>query len=407
MKDMTMSVFGSGRTAIWRLMAAQALVGAHSTTIFATGAVLGAKLAPQASLATLPVSIFMAGMAGSTLPSGVVAERYGRSAVFMIGAMLGVSSGLLGAYAIMVESFALFCAATLLAGAFAAIGMSFRFAAAESVPPEAKSRALATVLAGGVASGLLGGELASATMNAVPGHEFVGTYLAATVTALLAGVMLLGLGGKAEVSTDHGQGRSTTQIMRQPLFLVTVTTGAIIYLLMNFLMTSAPLAMRMQGMAQHHANTAVQWHVVAMYAPSFVVGWLISRLGASWITASGLVITGLAAIIGLTGETHMHFLLCLIVLGIGWNFGFAGSSSMILDTHRPEERARAQSVNDFIVFGTVMVGSFLSGGVLTTYGWYVVCWLAFPPLVIALVALALFQRGSSTASIALQRWGIE
>lgn len=395
-----MSVFGSGRTAIWRLTAAQALVGAHSTIIFATGAVLGGKLAPQAPLATLPVSIFVAGMAGSTLPAGVLAERYGRRCVFGIGALLGISSGLLGAYAIMVGSFALFCAATLLAGAFAAIGMSFRFVAAECVPPEAKSRALATVLAGGVASGLLGGELASATMNALPGHEFVGTYLTATVMALLAGVMLLGVGGKGEASSDRSRGRPITQIMRQPLFLIAVTTGAIIYLIMNFLMTSAPLAMRLHGMAQHHANTAVQWHVVAMYAPSFVVGWLISRLGASAVTASGLVVTGLAAIIGVMGETHMHFLLCLIVLGIGWNLGFAGSSSMILDTHRPEERARVQSVNDFIVFGTVMVGSFLSGGILMSYGWYIVCWLAFPPLIVALAALALFQRSSIKANIA-------
>ncbi|NHF72034.1 MFS transporter [Paracoccus xiamenensis] len=387
-----MSIFGDGRTVIWRLTVAQALVGAHSTTIFATGAVLGAKLAPQPALATLPVSVMMAGMAGSTLPAGVLAERFGRRAAFMVGAMLGILSGLLGAYAIMVQSFALFCMATLLAGAFAAIGMTFRFVAAECVPANAKPRALATVLAGGVASGLLGGELATATMNAVPAHQFAGSYLAASATALAAGVMLLGVGGKGAASTERGQGRTITQIMGQPLFLVAVTTGAIIYLLMNFLMTSAPLAMRMHGLAQHHANTAVQWHVVAMFAPSFVVGWLISRFGARWITASGLVITGLAAIIGLAGETHMHFLLCLIVLGIGWNFGFAGSSSMILDTHRPEERARAQSANDFIVFGTVMIGSFLSGGVLTTYGWYVVCWLTFPPLVIALAALALFQQ---------------
>jgi len=395
-----MSVFGTGRTAIWRLTAAQALVGAHSTTIFATGAVLGAKLAPTPSLATLPVSIFVAGMAGITLPAGIITERYGRQTVFKIGSLLGVLSGLLGASAIMIQSFALFCVGALMAGMFAAVGMSFRFTAAECVPDSAKARALATVLAGGVASGLLGGELASATMDVIPGYEFAGTYITASITAVLAGMTLWGLGGKAPATTTPTQGRALSLIMRQPLFLVAVTTGAIIYLLMNFLMTSAPLAMRMHGMAQHLANSAVQWHVVAMYAPSFVVGWLISHFGAKWITTAGLIITGLAAVIGLAGETQLHFLLCLIVLGIGWNFGFAGSSSMVLETHRPEERARVQSVNDFIVFGTVMVGSFLSGDILTTYGWYIVCWLAFPPLLIALASLALFRGNSVQDAVA-------
>lgn len=386
-----MNKFGSGRAAIWRLTVAQALVGAHSTIIFATGAVLGATMAPDDSLATLPISVFVAGMAASTLPSGVVAERYGRRAVFLGGAALGILSGLIGAYAIMVHSFALFCFATLLGGAFSAVGLSFRFAAAECVPDAVKARALATVLAGGVASGILGGIVVSATMGVVPEHAFAGSYIAATACGFLAGAALLGITIPAPVRSALSDGRPLKQILSQPLFIKAVVAGAITYLIMNFLMTSAPLAMRMEGMHQHHANSVVQWHVVAVYAPSFIVGGLITRFGARPVTSAGLIITGLSAAIGLMGETHTHFLVCLIVLGIGWNFGFAGASAMILDTHRPEERGRVQAINDFIVFGTVMIGSFLSGGVLATYGWYVVCWLAFPPVTIAIATLVAYR----------------
>lgn len=164
------------------------------------------------------------------------------------------------------------------------------------------------------------------------------------------------------------------------------------YFLMNFLMTSAPLAMRMHELAQPHANTAVQWHVVAMYAPSSVVGSLIPRFGSGVVTTAGLFITALAALIGLLGMTPSHFIVLLIVLGAGWNFGFAGASAMVLETPRPEERARVQSTNDFIVLGSVAVGSFLSGSVLVSYGWEVVCLIVFPLVVAALGALLFLRR---------------
>lgn len=389
-----MSSFGTGRSTIWRLAAASALAGAQSTAIFATGAVMGAELAPDPSLATLPVSIFIAGMAGSTLPAGHVTARHGRRATYMLGMGIGILSGLVGAAAIMLSSFALFCVATLLGGMLAAVAMSFRFAAAECVPEAARARALTTVLIGGVFAGLLGGEMVTHTMHLIPGHDFAGTYLASALFAL-AGMMTLAGAPFPRSEGTTTAGRPLGAIARQPLFLAAVISGAIIYLLMNFLMTSAPLAMRMHGMPQHQANFAVQWHVVAMYAPSFVAGWLISRLGAARVTGLGLAVTALAAVIGLAGESFAFFSLSLLVLGVGWNFGFAGASAMVLDTHRPEERARVQALNDFIVFGTVMVGSFLSGGVLLAYGWTIVCWLAFPPIAVAFGVLWLFRRAGT------------
>ncbi|ONF97134.1 multidrug efflux system protein MdtL [Sphingomonas jeddahensis] len=392
-----MSIFGSGRATVWQLSAAQALAGSHATVVFATGAVVGRDLAPEAALATLPISLFVVGMAASTLPAGMIATRYGRSRVFLIGNILGVLSGLFAALALSIQSFLTFCLSTILAGAYAAVVLTFRFAAAECVPPVAKARALSTVLAGGVLAGIVGGQLVSLTMDWIPGRDFLGTYLASSVVALLAGLLLSRVTLDRPIAGPATSGRPFREIARQPLFLTAVISGLVTYLLMNFLMTSAPLAMRMHGLAQHHANTAVQWHVVAMYAPSFIVGRLITRFGATIVTAAGLIIIAIAAAIGLVGMTSAHFLATMIVLGVGWNFGFAGASAMVLETHRPEERARVQSANDFIVFGAVAVGSFLSGGVLVRFGWEVVCASAFPLVLAAVIVLIAFRQRRTAA----------
>jgi MFS family permease len=387
-----MSSQGENRAAVWRLMVAQALAGANSTVIYATGSVIGEGLAPTPGLATLPISILVVGMATSTLPAGMIAERFGRRPVFLMGNACGVLAGLLGALAIVTSSFALFCVATFLGGAYAAVVLTFRFAAAECVPEPMRPRALATVLAGGVAAGVVGGELVTLTMNLMPGHLFGGTYIASAVAAVLSAAVLSGIRLPPMPRHNPEHGRPLGEILRQPLFITAAICGVISYLLMNFLMTSAPLAMHMHGQEQAAADQVIQWHVVAMYAPSFITGRLITRYGARTITGIGLAVIGVAAVFGLTGTTMFHFLGALVFLGLGWNFGFTGASAMVLKTHRPEERARIQSINDFLVFGSVAVGSFLSGDMLMTYGWEVVCWLVIPPAAVALVALIMFSR---------------
>ena len=381
-----------GRGAVRRLMVAQALAGANSTVIYATGAVIGEGLAPNPALATLPISVLVVGMASSTLPAGMIAERYGRRTVFLLGNMFGVLAGLLGALAITVGSFLLFCVATFLGGVYAAVILTFRFAAAECVPDAERSRALATVLAGGVAAGVVGGQLVTATMNLVPGKVFAGTFLASAVAAVLSAMVLSGIKLPPLRKHDADRGRPLGEIVKQPLFISAAICGIISYLLMNFLMTSAPLAMRLHGHHQAAADEVIQWHVVAMYLPSFLTGRLITRYGAGKITAIGLLIIALAAIFGLAGTTITHFTAALVFLGLGWNFGFTGGSAMVLNTHRPEERARVQSLFDFLVFGSVAIGSFLSGGILMSYGWQVVCGLAIPPVLAALVALFKFRQ---------------
>lgn len=380
--------YDHARSNVARLTIAQALAGANSVVVYATGAIVGNMLAPSPALATLPISIFVVGMAACTLPAGAIAQRHGRRAAFLVGTGCGVLIGLLAALAVVIGSFWLFCAATFFGGAYAAVVLSFRFAAADCVPPARRPRALSFVMAGGVFAGVIGPQLVTYTMNLWQPYTFVATFVAQAAVAALSAFILLGVRLPKPTAQEAAGGRPLAIIARQPRFIIAVICGVVSYLLMNFLMTAAPLAMQMCGLSQESANLGLQWHVIAMYAPSFFTGRLITRFGATSVVMVGLVLTGLSAAVGLTGIDVAHFWLTLILLGVGWNFGFIGASAMVLETHRPEEKARVQSLNDFVVFGTMAVGSFLSGGLLAAYGWGMVLWLSFIPLVLAVVALA-------------------
>jgi MFS family permease len=182
-------------------------------------------------------------------------------------------------------------------------------------------------------------------------------------------------------------GRPLGVILRQPRFIIAVICGVVSYTLMNFVMTAAPLAMHLCGLSQESSNWGLQWHIIAMYGPSFFTGRLITRFGAPRIVAVGLALTAISVAIGLMGIDVLHFWLTLILLGLGWNFGFVGASALVLACHRPEERTRVQSLNDFFVFGTMTLGSFASGGLLTGYGWDMVLWVSYVPLAVAVAAL--------------------
>ncbi|MCW8084265.1 MFS transporter [Sabulicella glaciei] len=371
-----------------RLAIAQALAGANATIVYATGAIIGNTLAPDKALATLPISIFVVGMAACTLPAGAIARRHGRRAAFLAGTGCGVLVGLISALAVVLGSFWLFCLGTFFGGAYAAVVLSFRFAAADGVPAARRARALSLVMAGGVFAGVIGPQIVTHTMDLWPPFLFAATFLAQAGVAALCAFILAGIRLPKPTAAEVAGGRPISAIARQPLFIVAVTCGVVSYLLMNFLMTAAPLAMRLCGLSQEAANLGLQWHVIAMYAPSFFTGRLITRFGAPRVVAAGLVLTAAAAVAGLLGQEVAHFWWSLALLGLGWNFGFVGASAMVLECHRPEERTRVQSLNDFIVFGVMAVGSFASGGLLTAYGWDTVLWVSFGPLVLAVAALA-------------------
>lgn len=381
---------------IARLTVAQALAGANSVVVYATGAIVGDMLAPSKTLATLPLSIFVVGMAACILPAGAIARRHGRRAAFLAGTGCGVLVGLLAAAAVVLGSFWLFCLATFFGGAYAAVVLSFRFAAADGVAPALRARALSFVMGGGVAAGVIGPQLVTHTMYLWPPHMFAATFLVQAAVAAVPAMVLLGVRLPMPTPAEVASGRPLGVIVRQPRFITAVICGAVSYMLMNFLMTAAPLAMHLCGHSQENANLGLQWHVIAMYAPSFFTGRLITRFGAGRIVSAGLLLTGLSAAVGLTGIDVAHFWLTLVLLGVGWNFGFVGASALVLECHRPEEKTRVQSLNDFIVFGTMAVGSFASGGLLAAYDWDTVLWVSFAPLALAVGALGF-------ASLALKR----
>lgn len=379
---------------IWRLSLAQALAGANSTVFYATGAIIGAMLAPDPMLATLPISIFVVGMAACILPSGAIASRYGRKAAFLAGTGAGVLTGLLAMLAVVLGSFWLFCLSTFLGGGYAAVVLSFRFAATDGVEKARRARALSLVMAGGVAAGVIGPQLVTWTMDLWPAHKFAATFLMQAAVAVISAILLLGVRLPPTTPSEIKGGRPLMQIAMQPRFVAAAISGAVAYMLMNFLMTAAPLAMHMSGHSQADSNLGLQWHVIAMYAPSFFTGSLITRFGAGRIASLGLILTGLSAVVGLAGIDVAHFWGSLILLGIGWNFGFLGASALVLECHTPQEKTRVQSLNDFIVFGLMAIGSFSSGGLLSAYGWDTVLWVSFVPLGLAIVALAIAMRRS-------------
>ena len=387
---------------VLRLAIAQALSGANTTVVYATAAIIGHLLAPRPGMATLPISVFVIGMALSTLPVGAVARQHGRHAAFFLGNGCGVVSGLLASLALVQASFVLFCIAMLFGGAYAAVVLTFRFAAAECVPAADKPRALSLVLAGGVFAGVLGPQLVTATMNQWPPHAYAATYLCAAAVSVLSALVLRGVrfaGGPATPaavgatpSAPPATSRPLRDVVRQPRFVVAMLCGVVSYMLMNFMMTSAPLAMELCGLPREYSNYGIELHVVAMYLPSFFTGRLIARFGETPIVLAGLALTAAAALVGMSGQTVAHFWWALALLGVGWNFGFLGASAMVLQCHTPQEGPRVQSINDFVVFGTMVIGSFASGSLLSAYGWSTVAALTLPPVVVAAAALLWIGR---------------
>ena len=380
------------RANVARLTIAQALAGANSVVVYATAAIVGHMLAPSKTLATLPITIFVVGMAVCSLPTGAIARRYGRRVSFFAGTACGVLIGLISALAVIQKSFALFCVGTFFGGAYAAVVLSFRFAAADGVEPAMKPRALSFVMGGGVFAGVIGAQLVTFTMNLWPPHMFAATFIGQSVVAVISAIVLAGVQLPKPTAAESSHGRPLGEIVRQPLLVTAIACGAISYMVMNFLMTAAPLAMKLCGHPQEASNLGLQWHLIAMYAPSFFTGRLIARFGAGRVVATGLVLIAISAAAGLLGIEVAHFWLTLILLGVGWNFGFVGASAMVLECYRPEERTRVQSLNDFIVFGTMAVGSFASGSLLAAYDWVTVLQVSFVPVMLALAILA-FTKG--------------
>src|SRR5438477_4320262 len=263
------------RSNVVRLAAAQALTGANSAVIFATGSIVGATLAPSISLATVPLSMYVLGLASGTLPTGAISRAYGRRTAFIIGTFCGVLTGALGAFAILHASFWLFCCATFLGGLYGAVAQSYRFAAADGASVEYRPKALSWVMAGGVFAGVLGPQLVQWTMELWQPYLFAASYATQIVVAFIAMAILAGVDAPPPAAADFAGGRPLFEIVRKPRFVAAAICGVVGYSLMNLVMTSAPLAMQLCGLSLSDSNFGIQWHIVAMIAPSFFTGALI------------------------------------------------------------------------------------------------------------------------------------
>ena len=371
------------------LAVAQAMAGGNATVITATTGIIGSMLAPDPALVTVPISTMVLGMWIGTLPVGMLAKAFGRRFALQTGSVFGMLSGLVSYTAVLHGSFALLLLGTFCGGLYAAAHQSYRFAAADTASPRFRPKAVSWVLAGGVFAGIIGSQLVIFTKDLIPATLFAGTFLAQSAcAALAAGVLVFVKIPRPPVSRAFADGRPLIAIIGQPRFIVAAACGMASYAMMNMIMTSAPLAMVMCNHSVNEAALGIQWHVIGMYAPSFITGSLILRFGVRRMMALGLTMIVGAAAMGLAGIALWNFWIGLAVLGVGWNFAFISATTLVTECHEPHERNKVQAFNDFLVFGSMALGSFSSGALLSSYGWSAVNEMVFPVVLVAALLLA-------------------
>jgi predicted MFS family arabinose efflux permease len=383
------------------LAVAQALAGGNNTVIVATSSIIGFALAPDKGFATLPITMMVMGMWVGTLPIGYLARTRGRRFALQSGSIFGILSGFISCSAVIYGSFWVLLLGTFCGGLYAAAHQSYRFAAADTASEAFRPKAVSWVLAGGVFAGVIGGQLVIFTKDLLPPYLFAASFIAQSVAALLAAIVLAFVRvPRPLVHKDKGSGRPLSEMLKMPRFLVAVICGVVSYATMNMMMTSAPLAMVSCNHSVTEASLGIQWHVLAMYGPSFFTGALIVRFGVERVIVCGLLLLTSAAVVGLSGISVAHFWTALILLGLGWNFAFVGATTMVTQCHRPEERNKVQAFNDFLVFGSMAMSSLASGQILAAVGWTLVNEVFFPPILAAgvmLVWLKFRERRASTA----------
>ncbi len=370
------------------LAVAQALAGGNNIVIVSTVSIVGAVLAPDKGLATLPITAMVLGMWLGTLPVGWLARTMGRRFALQCGSVFGVVSGLVSYAAVVNGNFWLLLAGTFCGGLYAAAHQSYRFAAADTASEAFRPKAVSWVLAGGIFAAVIGPQLVIFTKDLLTPYVFAASYLGQSVFALAAAGVLHFVKVPPLAARRVSQGRPLLDIVRTPRFIVALACGVASYTSMNLVMTSAPLAMVGCGHSVTDAALGIQWHVLAMFGPSFFTGGLIARFGLGRITTIGLVLIGLSAVVDIAGLTVAHFWTGLILLGFGWNFSFIGATTMVTQCHRAEERNKVQAFNDFLIFGSLAVSSFASGQMLADFGWQTVNAVIFPTILVAAVLLA-------------------
>ncbi len=381
------------------LCATQALLFTNNTILIAINGLAGYALAADKSLATVPVTSYVIGAALTTLPVSHLMRRVGRVNGFTIGTLIGIIGALICGYAVHSQNFWMLCVGTLVMGIYNASGQYYRFAAADVASPDFKSKAISLVMAGGLVGGVLGPQTSKFTKDLLPG-EFLGSYLTLIgfcVIALALQRMMSIPRLTAAEQKEHG--RPLSEIARQPAFRVAVLSGMVGYGVMNLLMTATPLAMKSCAHPFSDAAFVIQWHVVAMFAPSFFTGALIKRFGVRSILFTGVLLSLACVAIALSGVDVMHFWVALMLIGVGWNFMYLGGTTLLTETHTPAEKAKVQGANDMAIFITMAISSASSGWLFSARGWEIMNYSAIPFLVLTGAAILLFGRDSRRVAV--------
>lgn len=375
---------------IWVLIAAQAILGAQMPIIFTIAGLAGQGLASNPCYATLPITLSVLGSMLAANPLSAIMQKYGRRVGFWCGAFGGGLGAAIGAAGLLTQSFALFCLGGLFTGIYMSSQGFYRFAATDTASESLRPKAISWVMAGGLIAAILGPQIVKLTTTALV-VPFLASYMAVIVLNII-GLLLFGLldiPRPAPIAKDAPQGRSRKELLQDPVIVVAMICATVAYALMNLVMTSSPMAVVGCGYATSDAANVVTAHVLAMYAPSFVTGHIIARLGVEKVIAIGLAILAGSGAVAMSGVALENFFISIVLLGIGWNFAFIGATTMLTSAHRPEERGRLQGLNDFVVFAGVSFASLASGGLMNCgsssveAGWQMVNMAMLPFLVAA------------------------
>ncbi|CAN7437617.1 MFS transporter [Aminobacter aminovorans] len=381
------------RRTAYILAASQAIIGSAAPISFAIGGLAGYYLLGEdKSLATLPITGFSLGLAIGALPAAAIIRAIGQRSGFMFGTAVTALGGAVATLALFRAEFWLFVFGLVLLGAGGAFVQQFRFAAADNAPPQFKANAISFVLAGGIITAIIGPQIVIFTRELFAPVMFAGSFASIIGLAAVGACILYFLRVK-EPAQDHHEtseagARPLLEIVTEPRFAAALTCAVGTYTLMSFVMTGAPLAMVGCGFSPDEATLGISWHVMAMFGPSFFTGRVIQRFGAERVVAFGLFLLIACAIVALSGIALWQFWTALILLGLGWNFGFIGATAIVSTAYRPSEKSKVQGFHDFVLFGAVAFASLMSGAVYNAYGWEMLNWIVFPVCAISLGALA-------------------
>lgn len=365
----------------------QALLVSGNILLIAVSPLIGAKLAPGPALATAPVATQLLGLMCATIPASLIMARLGRKRGFILGNLLGLIGVAVASLALIDEHFIHFMLGTWLIGVGIGFGTLYRFAAVEAAPAKLRDRAIGLVMGGGVLAAFLGPWLARASRD-VADTPFLGSFLGLGLVYLLALILLIFTRlPPPQITHNEGPARPLSVIMRQPIFIIAALAGLIGYGVMNLAMTATPLAMQRAGFHFDHVATTIQWHVLAMFLPSFFTGRLTARFGAQAMIVVGCLLLAGCGVLAQFNASLYGYYTALVLLGLGWNLTFLPATSLLTETYRPAEKARTQAANEFLVFSTVSLTALLAGPLEASLGWAGLNAVLLPLSLLPLIAL--------------------